>query len=859
MNSSIFGVRLDMLLFLYWRRLRAHPLAELLAGAGVAIGVALVFGVLLANSSLTSSARRLIHGLAGSARFELAARSPRGFDARLVEEVGELEGVQVAAPVLRENVTLIGPKGQRAVQLIGVTPSLEDLGGATTQQLAAGTQLLRGGLGLPSGVAEAIGAKPGATLRLASGARVRLTRERSLFGDAFANVSASPVAVALLEVAQSLTGRQGRVSELMVRPHPGAERTVGAQLQRIAAAQHLDLRPADSELALLEVATRPQRQSTTLFSAIAVMIGFLLALNAMLLTVPERRRFIAELRVQGYDARQIVLLMGLQALVLGVAASAAGIALGALLARASFQQVPGFLSAAFPIGSEESAGAGTVAGAIACGVLATCLASASPLLDLRAGRPAGVSICQVAARSESVAARTVVVLTLVGALLLASVLVLALVAPSLTVAGGVALAVAAACLVPGVYWSMARLAPRVAERIRGSALVVAIVETRSISARSPALGAIVCLAVYGGVAIGGARDDLLRGIHRASQEYFATAPVWVSSRGDVFDTNSFPAGGSVGAIGRLPGVASVHVYQGGLLDVGERRLWVRARPAGDVAVIEASQLLHGDYVTATRLIRAGGWAAVSSDFAGERRLHVGGVFTLPTPSGTTRLRVAAITTNSGWPAGTLTLSAADYSRLWRTSEAAAIEVGLRPGVSAAAARRVVLAALPGSAGPRAAATVGTGLQVSTAAERVAQSDAAARQGLRTLGEISTLLLVAAALSVATALSAAIWQRRLRLAAMKLHGYDSGQLWRAVLIESGATIGGGALVGTLVGVIGHALASRFLQSTTGFPAPFAPGAAQAMLTIALFAAIALATIALPGAAAARVSLRAALQE
>ncbi|MGA9313866.1 MAG: hypothetical protein WBV77_04455, partial [Solirubrobacteraceae bacterium] len=167
MNPRILGVRVDMLLYLYRRRLRAHPVAELLAGSGVAIGVALVFGVLLANASLTSSAGRLIHGLTGSARYELVARSSQGFNEGLVAKVGEMEGVQVAAPVLRENVTLGGPQGQRAVQLIGVTPSIEALGGVATQELGAATVLLKGGLGLPSGVASALDAQPGQVLRLA--------------------------------------------------------------------------------------------------------------------------------------------------------------------------------------------------------------------------------------------------------------------------------------------------------------------------------------------------------------------------------------------------------------------------------------------------------------------------------------------------------------------------------------------------------------------------------------------------------------------------------------------------------------------------------------------------------------------
>ena len=152
-----------------------------------------------------------------------------------------------------------------------------------------------------------------------------------------------------------------------------------------------------------------------------------------------------------------------------------------------------------------------------------------------------------------------------------------------------------------------------------------------------------------------------------------------------------------------------------------------------------------------------------------------------------------------------------------------------------------------------------GLQVRTASERAALSNASAREGLRTLGEISTLLLIAAALAVASALSATVWQRRARLAALKMQGYDTAQLWRAVVLESAVTIGVGSLVGALVGICGHALASRFLERTTGFPAPFFLGPLQVLLTLALIGAIALAVIALPGMLAARVSPRAILRE
>jgi putative ABC transport system permease protein len=278
-------------------------------------------------------------------------------------------------------------------------------------------------------------------------------------------------------------------------------------------------------------------------------------------------------------------------------------------------------------------------------------------------------------------------------------------------------------------------------------------------------------------------------------------------------------------------------------------MWVRGRPGGDSTVIESSQLREGNLARATRLIRQGTGMALSSDYAGEHHLRVGSEVSLPTPSGPARLTVAAIVTNSGWPAGAITISARDYSRYWKSTDAAALEVSLKAGTSPAQGRRAVAVALASY----------PGLQVRTASEREALSNASAREGLRTLGEIATLLLIAAALAVASALSAIVWQRRLRLAAYKMRGYGTWQLWRAVVLESVVTVGVGAVVGALVGICGHALASRFLERTTGFPAPFYLGPVQVLLTLGLIGAITLLVIAVPGMLAARVSPKAILQE
>jgi putative ABC transport system permease protein len=276
---------------------------------------------------------------------------------------------------------------------------------------------------------------------------------------------------------------------------------------------------------------------------------------------------------------------------------------------------------------------------------------------------------------------------------------------------------------------------------------------------------------------------------------------------------------------------------------------MRARDSTDSTIIEPSQIIEGEAASAQQLLRSGGWIAVSSSLADERHLRLGSTLSLPTPSGYEPVRVAAITTNSGWPSGTITLTAADYRHWWRTAEPSALEVKLRPGMDGVAGAHAVNTLLGGH----------PGLIARSRGERAAEARAAARQGLRTLGQISMLLLIAAGLAVASALSAAVWQRRARLASLKIQGYDPAQLWRGLLLESAAMLGVGSTVGALIGIYGHALASRWLARTTSFPAPFAVGAPQVFLTLALITAITLAVIALPGIAAARVSPRLSLQE
>jgi putative ABC transport system permease protein len=849
-KPKLFDLRVSALFELYRWRLSDHKVQELLAGAGIAIGVALFFGVLVANSSLINSASQLVHSVTGAARLQLVARSPSGFDSGLAEQVQRTPGVEVAAPVLRANATIKGAAGAEAIQLVGVTPRQIRLRGAVTRNLGAGSLLLAAGLGVPSSVANTVGTAAGGAVTLLAGGKAQRVPVRAVLGtQTIGAVANSPIVVALLPTVQRVLGLPGRITQVLVEPKPGYDRSVEASLRRLAAGR-LDVLPADHELTVLKAAAEPTSQSTTLFAAISAMVGFLLALNAVLLTVPERRRFVAELRLHGFQPRQILLVLISQAIMLGLASSLVGLLLGDLLSHSLFDQAPAYLTLAFPIGTHPVVSASIVLLALGSGVVAATLASLLPLLDLRSQRRTDPALGETGEVGASIRRRPVLIAAVIGAALVVVVGLVALVEPSLSVDGGVALAVAAACLVLPIFVLVVRGLRPLSERLRGSMLALAVVELDATATRSAALAGVVALVVYGLVAVQGARHDLIKGLNAAVVQYLDTAQVWITPNNNFLTIDSFNASHARSRIATVPEVASVRDYQGALLDVGTRRLWIRARPPDDPRLIQASQLLRGNLARATALMRRGGWAVVSNGFAAERHLHVGDHFELATPSGSAPFGIAAITTNVGWPPGAITLNDNDFQRYWQTGDPTALEVDFRPGVTAIAGKHAIERAL-GSSAP--------GLMVETYAERKARFEESARQGIRSLSEISLFLVATTSLAIAAALSAAIWQRRARLASLKSYGFDSRQLWRSLVIESSILLAIGCLTGAALGVYGHALASRWLKLSIGFPAPFSLGLGLLGLTLALIVSIALAVVALPGLAAARVSPRVSFQE
>jgi putative ABC transport system permease protein len=115
------------------------------------------------------------------------------------------------------------------------------------------------------------------------------------------------------------------------------------------------------------------------------------------------------------------------------------------------------------------------------------------------------------------------------------------------------------------------------------------------------------------------------------------------------------------------------------------------------------------------------------------------------------------------------------------------------------------------------------------------------------------------LAMAAAMGAMIWQRRARLADMKVDGFSRNVLWRALLWESAILLGAGCALGATFGLFGQLLLSRALSHVYGFPVIESAPLPAALGSFALITTVAVAIVAIPGYAAARVRPAVGLQE
>ncbi|HXC44961.1 MAG TPA: ABC transporter permease, partial [Solirubrobacteraceae bacterium] len=763
----------------------------------------------------------------------------------LVGETRRLGGVKIAAPLLEVSANAVGPKGSDSVELVGADSTLAELKGALVRKVAltpfAGVEAVV----LPVPVANTLGTRKfGESIKFQALGHTSEAALYSRLGEKqIGALISSPIAISTLEYVQKASGLNGRVSRILVEPEPGQAAAVQAGLERLAGGRY-GVESASYDEQLFAKAAAATNQSTQLFAVISALVGFLFAFNAMLLTVPQRRRLIADLRRDGYTPTAVIGVLMFDAIVLGTIACAIGLLLGDELSIHLFHSNPGYLSSAFAVGSERVVNLQSIVISVAGGMGAASVAVLSPFKDIVSRNPLAAIETK-----EGTGGSTSPLLSAFGLLCLAATLAILLAAPQEAIVGMVTLIAALLALLAIPLTGMLALVRRIAPSIVSAVPHIAVMELRAGRSRAIAIAATGAIAVFGSVSIQGAHSDLLKGLYNAASDVNASTDIWVSAAGgsNLLMTSPF-APTQQAKLSALPGVRAVRIYRGGLLDYNDRRIWVIAPPGEASPLVPPTQLVEGNVAQADAHLREGGWAVVSLALAEEHKLKIGQGFTLPTPIPTT-FRVAAVSTNIGWAPGAIVMSAGEYAKAWGSSDASAYNVLMAPGVSPQQGVREIRAALGSE----------TALAVQTSEAHANTLRAITRQGLERLSQIATLILVAAVMAMAAAMGAMIWQRRPRLAKLKLEGFPHRELWYTIVLESLMLLGVGCFSGAVFGLFGQQLLDRALNIVINYPVVSSVGVIVALSSLALVTASAVLMVAIPGWFAAKVQASLALQD
>ena len=814
------------------RYLLRHPGQLALAVAGVALGVAVVVSIDLANASASRAFTLATESVTGRATHRVTG-GPGGLDEDVFRQLTIDVGVEAAAPVVEGFVTLAEggdggagggnsgagnrSSGNRVLRVLGVDPLSEapfrpylaGLGGpgGASGGFELGAFLTgRRAAVLSAGTAAELGLEPGDSFPVELPAsRDRLTLLAVLEpADDLSRQALADLAILDVAAAQELFAITGRLSHVDLRVEPGAEGE--ALLERIRA-----VLPAGARLEATGARQQTNREMTRAFrlnltalSLLALVCGLFLIYNAITFSVVQRRTLLGSLRALGVTRRQVFRLVLGEAALVAVAGTALGLGLGILLGRGMVDLVTRTLNDLYFVVSvrDLALSPASLAKGALLGLGATLAAAAVPAREAATAPPrAALTRSQVETGLRRALPR--VTAAAVGLLALGAVLLSVPTHALLPAFAGIfAVIVGFALLAPVATVGLMRVLQPAAGGAFG---ILGRMAARGVVASlSRTAVAIAALAVAVSVTVGvGVMVDSFRGTVDRWLTAALSADVYVSPAGSgasgaaAFDTAPLPAE-LEDRLAAVDGVADVFTVRRTLVDtLGSGGL---AEPTRLVAIemprdeLDRMDVREGDRDEAWESFAAGRGLVVSEPYAYHRDLTVGDEVTLATPGGSRSFTVAAVYASYASDRGIAMVERGTYRRLWRDDSLSGISVELAEG----AATDDVIPRLRRSAGPE--------------LELVFQSSRALREASlqvfdRTFlitGVLRLLAGLVAFIGVVSALMALELERARELGVLRANGLTPGQVWGLVTSQTGLMGLAAGLLSLPVGLVLAAL-------------------------------------------------------
>ena len=797
------------------RHLLQQPLRSAATVASLAVGVAVVVAIQLANASSVRGFSTALDALAGRTSLEIAVPGV-GLDETRLAELGWLREYGLVSPAIDADVLLEVTRAGRepaleAVRLLGVD-ILRDrpfrdyplVDGDTPRAVTT-----QGFLDLLTDPQSVILTRPftrrhgldvGDRVGLVVGERTVSLRVTGILGDEGpASVLDGGFALMDVAAAQWALDRLGRVDRVDVRLDDGvdvarAEREIASRLPA-----GLSVRRPSSRGAEVERMLRAFQFNLTALSLIALLVGLFLVYNTVSVSVITRRHEIGLLRTLGATRRAVVGLFLGEAGALALLGCILGAPLGWLLAHGAVRLTSSTVSQ-FWIASSATVPAlepRMVMLAFAVGLPLALVAAAAPALEAARLDPLaavrGDDDLDARARLHLRFVAGPLALFAAGALLAVQGPVGGL--PVFGMLAALAVVLGAGMAMPAVLFgfrwacgaAMARWL-RVEGRLAHANLGAAIPRLSiSVAALAVSLAMMAAIAIM----VGSFRETVVYWIGQTLQ-----ADLFVSTarrspnaaRGGISAATEAAIAGhpAVEAIDGFMGMDML--YGGSTITVGAGRFTTRLERGG----LQFKTPADGTAAMAGAIGRDR--VVVSEAFSLKHDADVGDEIRLPTPAGPTPFEVSAVYFDYSSDRGLVVMDAGTFERHFGPERPSGLTVYLAPGARAESVRDELRAAL----GPERRLFITTNGDLRATVLRIFDATFAITYALEVIAIGVSLF------GMAATLLTLVLERRREIAMLRLVGADSRQLRRLIVIEAGVlgavTQGVGLVVGLALSLI-----------------------------------------------------------
>ena len=376
------------------RYLSGHPWQSILMILGIALGVAVVVAVDLANESSRAAFDIGAEAVAGRTTHQIVGSAGR-LDETIYVELRKAGIIENVAPLIVDYFS--SPRlGDRPLQLLGIDPFADSpfrpyLGDGREPLLEELTAFLTrpGALLISRQMAERYGVKVGDELPLLIGGREQTAFVAGLIepADDLVRRSLDGMVIADIATAQELLGRDGYLDkiDLIISSNDGQDlQTLEAWLP-----EGVRVVTAAARRGSVEEMTAAFRLNLTALSMLALLVGVFLIYNTMTFSVVQRRPMLGVLRCLGLTRTEVFWMVMVEAFLVGILGSILGILLGLMMAQNSIRLVLQTINDLYFTTTVGAAGLPTVSfikGGV-LGVLASILTAAIPAWEAAAVQP----------------------------------------------------------------------------------------------------------------------------------------------------------------------------------------------------------------------------------------------------------------------------------------------------------------------------------------------------------------------------------------------------------------------------------------------------------------------------------------